>query len=149
MVFVPNLNNYSVEKLIVLGNSSNDAFAREEIKNIIVKKVIELNKPMFFLFKMYMQTSKILKEVYAKVILIRLTEEDFDIEDTVIDEILKLVSLEDLARYGSKACAFEIRKKCEELFWASAIMIEDVSELNRKSAIYRRRLLIEKIKNGR
>ena len=149
MVLVPSLSNYSIEKLIVLGNFSTDAFAREDIKNIIVDKILELNNPMFYLLSKYMHANKILKEAYAKVILIRLTNEVFNIDDNIIDEILQLISLEDLARYGADVRSLEIRKKCESLFWVNALIFEDASELNKKNAIYRRRVLIEKIKSGR
>ena len=149
MVVMPNLENYSIEKLCALGNSSDNIFTRDDIKYLLEIRVLNLNESLFYLLNKFRCFKGIIKEVYAKVILIKLTEEEYYIENGIIDDILSLISLDDLVKYGSNACSLEIRKKCEELFWLNAVIIEDVSELNKKNAMYRRRALVEKIKCGR
>ena len=146
MVMIPELKNYSIEKLSALGNASQDAFFREEIKELIVKKILMLHSPMFFLINKFDKSSKILREVYAKTILIRMKDEDYEIDDSVVDEILSLVSLEDLALYGSDVKSLNIREKCNKLIWDSVVIFEDTSEMDKKNARYRRRVLVEKLK---
>ena len=141
---VPKLKTYSVEKLTALGNSTQDVFLREKIKDLITEKLLMLHSPMFYLINKFMKSDKILREVYAKVILIRMKDEEFVFEDSIVDEILSLVSLYDLALYGGNICSLEIREKCTKMLWDSAVIFEDTSELNRKSVRYRRRELVDK-----
>ena len=149
MTKMPNLNDYPIEVLVCLANSPDNEFMKDNIKNILVDKIQLLNLPMFILINKFILTNNILKEVYAKVILMRLGNEEYNIENKLLDEILSLISLDDVVTYGSNVKSLEIRKKCEELFWVQALMVEDSSELNRKNTRYRRRVLVEKIKNGR
>ena len=148
MGYFPKLKTYSVEKLTALGNSTQDVLLREKIKDLMTDKLLMLHSPMFYLVDKFMKSDKILREVYARVILIRMKDEEFMFEDSIVDEILSLVSLDDLALYGCDASSLEIRNKCTELlkklFWDSAVIFEDTSELNRKSARYRRRELVNR-----
>ena len=146
MAKVPKLKMYSIEKLVALGNSSQDAFAREEIKEIITEKILVIHSPMFFLLNKFKVSDNILKCAYARAILIRLKDEDMLIEDNTIDEILSLVSLEDLALYGSEVISPQIREKCTKIFWDNVVIFEDTSELDRKGARYRRRGLVNKLR---
>ena len=88
----------------------------------------------------------ILKCAYARAILIRLKDDDFLIEDNTLDEILSLVSKEDLAIYGSEVNSPKIRDKCIKIFWDSVVIFEDTSELDKKGARYRRRELVNKLR---
>jgi len=146
MADAPKLKMYSIEKLVALGNSSQDAIAREKIKELITEKILMLHSPMFFLLNKFKVSDNILKRAYAKAILIRLKDDDIFIEDNVIDEILSLVSLEDLAIYGSEVISSQIRDKCTKLIWDNVVIFEDNLELDRKEACCRRRELVNKLR---
>ena len=144
----PNLKEYSIEALVLIGNSS-DGIKRDEIKSLIVEKILMLNKPIFYILNKFRLSNNILREAYAKVILIKLGEIEYNLDDVTMDNILALITLDDLTIYGTLVKSFELRKRCEEVFWARAFMIKKFSETNRKTVMYKRRLLIEKIRNGR
>ena len=144
----PNLKDYSIEALVLIGNSS-DGIKRDEIKSLIVEKILMLNKPIFYILNKFMLSNNILREAYAKVILIKLGEIEYNLDDVTMDDILALITVDDLTIYGTLVKSFELRKRCEEVFWDRAFMIEKFSETNRKTVMYKRRLLIEKIRNGR
>ena len=146
MVKVPKLKMYSIEKLVALGNASQDVFIREKIKELITEKILTLHSPMFFLLNKFKMSDNILKDAYAKAILIRLKDEDVLIEDNILDEILSLVSKEDLAIHGSDIISSKIRDKCTKIFWDNYLIFEDTSELDRKGARYRRKELVNKLR---
>ena len=146
MVTVPNLRDYSVEVLVSLWNNAYDDIEREDIKNVIIKKILFTSSPMFYLVNKFIKSKGVLREVYAKVILMRLQDETYNLDDNLINEILSLVSLDDLVNYGSNVRSLEIRDKCRELFWNNALKYENNEEMERKDAIHRRRVLVNKLK---
>ena len=146
MANAPKLNIYSIEKLVALGNASQDVNTREKIKELITEKILMLHSPMFFLLNKFKISDNILKCAYAKAILIRLKDEDALIEDNIVDEVLSLVSLYDIALYGGDIISPQIRDKCTKVLWDNVVIFEDTSELDRKSARYRRRDLVNKLR---
>ena len=61
-------------------------------------------------------------------------------------QVFDYYKVDELTLYGQKVCSLDVRKKCEELFWHRVLMEDNSFELNRKNAMYRRRILVEKIK---
>lgn len=132
MVLMPNLNDYSINALIALGNRTSDVFTRNQIKLSIVSKIIELRKPMFFLLNKFLSSDKILKEAYADAIMIYMKGNEYYINDGVIDEVLRYASLDALMYYGADSNSLEFSMKCKEEFDNRAKFIEDKVELVRK-----------------
>lgn len=135
MVWIPKLDNYDVNALITLGNHTFDEFSREQIKLSIVKKIFSFNYSVFYLIAKFKCSDNILREAYAKVIIMKLTEDEYYIDDRVLDEILNLVSLDDLVHYGREAVSIEIREKSARKFDQRGMRIEDKKELYRKMNI--------------
>ena len=132
MVVIPNLNDYDINVLIALGNKTNDTFKYNQIKLTIVDKLLILNKPMFFLINKFKVSDGILKEVYAEIITMKMKDNSYDIEDIIVDEVLKLASLDALVYYGADSHSLDFRKRCKEEFDNRAREIEDKIELNKK-----------------
>lgn len=145
MELMPKLNNYDIDVLVAIGNASQDEFSREEIKKLLTDKILKLHSPMFFLLNKFKKSNNILKCAYARSILIRLNDENFLIDDNLMDEILSLVSLEDLAIYGSEVISLEIRNKCSKIVWNS-LMFDDSSEFAKKNVMYCKRKIIYKLR---
>ena len=58
--------------------------------------------------------------------------ETYYIDDSIINEILELVSLDTLMCYGAESCSLNFSNRCKEEFWNRGILIEDKVELIRK-----------------
>ena len=92
---------------------------------------------MFFLINSFKTSKKILKEAYSKVIVIRMRDCEYALDDNTLNEILSLTSLDTLMLYGADAKSYEFRCKCVLEFWNRGILIEDKAELNRKGKVKR------------
>ena len=132
MVFRPLLRSYNINVLVELGNRTIDEFNREQIKLLIAEKIYILDYSMFYLINKYRSSKMILKEAYAKVIIMKLREDEYYIDDNILDEILEIVSFDDLIYYGREAASFEIREKSIKKFYDRGMKIEDKNELYRK-----------------
>lgn len=132
MVFRPLLRNYNINVLVELGNRTIDELNREQIKLLIAEKIYILDYSMFYLISKYRNSKMILKEAYAKVIIMKLREDEYYIDDNILDEILEIVSFDDLIYYGREAASFEIREKSIKKFYDRGMKIEDKNELYRK-----------------
>ena len=132
MALSPKLEDYDINILVALGNQTDDVFAHNHIKYLIVKKILLLNYSMFFLVNKFIGSKKILKEAYAEVIVIVMKDIDYYIDDFIMNEIVKLTSLDMLMHYGMESSSLEFREKCKKEFWDRAKEIEDKVELNRK-----------------
>ena len=132
MVVSPNLRDYDVNVLIAIGNQCDDIFKRNHIKMLIVEKLMEFDKPIFFFINKFLNTNKFLNEVYAEIITIKMKTETYYIDDSIINEILELVSLDTLMCYGAESCSLNFSNRCKEEFWNRGILIEDKVELTRK-----------------
>ena len=132
MVFRPLLRSYNINVLVELGNRTIDEFNREQIKLLIAEKIYILDYSMFYLINKYRNSKMILKEAYAKVIIMKLREDDYYIDDNILDEILEIVSFDDLIYYGREAASFEIREKSIKKFYDRGMKIEDKNEFYRK-----------------
>lgn len=132
MIFCPKYEEYDIKVLILLGNQTSDVFTRNKIKLVLIEKILELNKPMFYLVNKFINSDRILKEVYADVIMIYMKENEYYINDNIVDEILKFASLDGLIYYGADSKNIEFSIKCKEEFDNRAKLIEDKIELNKK-----------------
>ena len=132
MVFRPLLRSYNINVLVEIGNRTIDEFNREQIKLLIAEKIYILDYSMFYLINKYRSSKMILKEAYAKVIIMKLREDEYYIDDNILDEILEIVSFDDLIYYGREAASFEIREKSIKKFYDRGMKIEDKNELYRK-----------------
>lgn len=132
MVLRPLLRNYNINVLVELGNRTIDEFNREQIKLLIAEKIYVLDYSMFYLINKYKNANMILKEVYAKLIIMKLREDEYYIDDIILDEILEMVSFDDLIYYGREAASFEIREKSIKKFYDRGMKIEDKNELYKK-----------------
>ena len=125
MVLIPNLEDYTVNALITLGNRTIDVFTRNQIKLSIVSKILELRKPMFFLLNKFLSSDKILKEAYADAIMIYMKGNEYYIKDSIVDEVLRYASLDALMYYGADSNSLEFSMRCKEEFDNRAKVIED------------------------
>ena len=119
--------------MVILGNETDDVFTRNKIKLLIVDKLLmTVNCSMFFLINKFRSSQKILKEAYAELIMIFMKDNNYCIDDIIIDEIISLVSLDTLIYYGAESKSIKFRDRCKEEFWSRAILIEDKMELKKK-----------------
>jgi len=65
----------------------------------------------------------------------KLIEDEYYIDDKVLDEILDLVSLDDLVNYDMVAVSMKVREKSTIKFEQREMRIEDKMELYRKMNI--------------
>lgn len=149
MVFIPNLKKYDINCLVALGNQAVDEFVRERIKLVIIEKINLLNYPTFALIHKLKKSNNILKEVYASLIMMRLSTEDYSIDDSMIDEIVDLVSLDILIYYGAYSPSLKFREKCIQKFWNIVEMLEDKEMLEQKKYIDCRRIRVLKIRGDK
>ena len=132
MVLIPKLEQYDLNALVALGNLSNDEFSRNRIKVEIVNKLLDFHYPMFSLLVRFKKSILILKESYADVILINMKDNDYYIDDGIVDEILKLASFDALICYGADSASYEFNIKCKDEFYRRGYDIEDKIEFQMK-----------------
>ena len=132
MVTIPEYDNYSVEYLIVLGNQTTEEITKQQIILAISKKILNSNKSIFYLINKFKFSNDILREVYAKVVVMKLVDNEYYIDDKMLDEILNLVSLDDLVHYGMEAMSLNIRERSTIKLYQRGMNIEDKNELDNK-----------------
>jgi len=140
MTTIPKLKNYDLSVLICLGNQTTDMVNRNKIKILIIEKILQFNASMFFLLNCFRETNKILREAYAEVLTMKMKDNEYDIDDEIIEQIVSLVSLDTLIEYGAESISLNFREKCIEEFWNRALEIEDKVELGKKSSKKKNRL---------
>lgn len=138
MVLLPRLEGYDINALVALGNQMNDDFHRDTIKKMIIDKVFMNNYPIFIFINKFNSSIGIIKEVYAEVIVILMKDNDYYIDDKLVDEILRYTSLDTLVNYGMKSSSSYFRERCIDEFWKVAIQIEDKEELYKKVTFSRK-----------
>lgn len=151
MQFKPKLNEYNINALSVLANNSSDEFTINKIKMIIIEKILNYNYSMFYLMHKFKLSNGILKEAYADVILMNMKDNDYYINDGIVDEILKYASFEALVNYGTNSDSLEFSMKCKEEYDTRYKIIEDKIEFFRKSMEEgnERKILLKKKKGDR
>ena len=132
MVVRPLLKNYNIKVLVELGNRVTDEFSKEQYKLLIAEKIFVLDYSMFYLINKFKSSDRILKEAYAKAIIMKLREDEYYIDDKVLDEILEMVSFDDLMYHGREAASLDIREKSIKKFYDRGMKIEDKAELYKK-----------------
>ena len=138
MGLLPRLEGYDINALVALGNQTDDDFHRDKIKNIIIDKVLMNNCPIFIFINKFNSSMGIIKEVYAEVIVILMKDNDYYIDDRLIDEILRYTSLDTLMNYGMKSSSLYFKERCVDEFWKVAVQIENKKELYKKVTFSRR-----------
>ena len=132
MEFRPKLTQYNVNVLATFANNSTDEFTKNKIKMIIIEKILNYNYSMFYLINKFKLSNGILKESYADIILMYMKDNDYLIDDGMVDEILSFASFEGLVNYGIDSPSFEFSMKCKEEFDNRVKIIEDKIEFFRK-----------------
>ena len=80
---------------------------------------------------MYSKT-ELLKNVYADVILMKMKDNDYSLDEKIVNELLMYASLDTLMFYGTETLSYEFNNKCKEEFWKRAYEIENKIELKNK-----------------
>ena len=135
MVFIPKLNKYNINTLVALGNYSMDEFSRGRIKNAMIDRILMSNTSMLFLVNKFISSKMLLKEAYADVILMIMKDNDYYIDDAIVNEILSYASLDSLMYYGADSLNYEFNIKCKEEFYRRGREIEDKIELQKKRVL--------------
>lgn len=146
-MLIPKLEQYDLNALVTLGNLATDEFSRNRIKVEVINKILDFHYPMFSLLVRFKNSRLILKEAYADVILINMKDNDYYIDDKIIDEILKLASFDALICYGADSSSYEFNVKCKDEFYRRGYEIEDKIELQKKVSLGKS--LIKKINRKR
>ena len=150
----PRLMDYNVKALVVLWNQSGDEFFREDVKKTLVMKLNGVSSSLIYIINSFINSNGVMREVYAEILMIRMYEESYRLSSTIADEIISLVSMDTLTKYGMECSSLEFSEKCKNEFWDRAIELEDKSELIKKRNVdskikLRRRLIIEKEKGDK
>ena len=132
IVLIPKLEQYDLNALVTLGNLATDEFSRNRIKVEVINKILDFHYPMFSLLVRFKRSNLILKEAYADVILINMKDNDYYIDDMILNEILKLASFDALICYGANSSSYEFNIKCKDEFYRRGYEIEDKIEFQRK-----------------
>lgn len=147
MVFKTDLKDLSVEVLIALYAKSNGEYSREDIKNTIInEKQFANNYPLFYFVERFKKANEIFKELYADLILVKLQDEIFYIDDKTMNEIIKLASYDALIYYGANSKSLEISNKCQEEFYSCGEEIIDKDELEEDKKVHTRKPYLRIIK---
>ena len=146
-MLIPKLEQYDLNALVTFGNLATDEFSRNRIKVEVINKILDFHYPMFSLLVRFKNSRLILKEAYADVILINMKDNDYYIDDKIIDEILKLASFDALICYGADSSSYEFNVKCKDEFYRRGYEIEDKIELQKKVSLGKS--LIKKINRKR
>lgn len=135
MVFIPKLNKYNINTLVALSNYAMDEFSRSRIKNAMIDRILMSNTSMLFLVNKFISSKTLLKEAYADVILMIMKDNDYYIDDAIVNEILSYASLDSLMYYGADSLNYEFNIKCKEEFYRRGREIEDKIELQKKRVL--------------
>ena len=133
MVKIPLLDDYDVKVLVVFGNNEYNLEKREYIKTIITKKIKESNFNLFLLSNNFLLSNGILKEALADVIVIKMADECYKLDDRIIKEVVSFASLDIIGYYGGDSKYDKFKEACQNEFWSRAKVIEDKVEFYKKS----------------
>jgi len=149
MGFIPKLQDYDIKVLAMLGNQADDALYRLHIKTLMIQKILQSSRPLFYLVSKFSFTDKILREAYAESVVILMKDRTYDIDEEMADELVGLISLDTLVCYGMESKSIMMREKCKNEFCRIALEVENKEELNRKINLDRRRVYkIKSIRKG-
>ena len=138
----PRMSSYDINALIYLWNRASDDFSRNKIKMSIVEKVLFCEYSMFYLINKFMYSkTELLKEVYADVILMKMKDNDYSLDEEIVNELLMYASLDTLMYYGTETLSYEFNNKCKDEFWKRAYEIENKIELKNKQNLDKKLIL--------
>lgn len=138
----PRMSSYDINALIYLWNRETDEFLKSKIKMAIIEKVLSFDYSMFYLINKFMYSkTELLKSVYADVILMKMKDNDYYLNDSIVGELLIYASLDTLIYYGTETLSYEFNNKCKEEFWKRAYEIENKIELRNKQNLDKKLIL--------
>ena len=138
----PRMSSYDINALIYLWNRATDDFSRNKIKMSIVEKVLFCEYSMFYLINKFMYSkTELLKNVYADVILMKMKDNDYSLDEEIVNELLMYASLDTLMYYGTETLSYEFNNKCKDEFWKRAYEIENKIELKNKQNLDKKLIL--------
>jgi len=138
----PRMSSYDINALIYLWNRETDEFLRSKIKMAIIEKVLSFDYSMFYLINKFMYSkTELLKSVYADVILMKMKDNDYYLNDSIVNQLLIYASLDTLMYYGTETLSYEFNNKCKEEFWKRAYEIENKIELRNKQNLDKKLIL--------
>ena len=146
----PRMSSYDINALIYLWNRASDDFSRNKIKMSIVEKVLFCEYSMFYLINKFMYSkTELLKNVYADVILMNMKDNDYSLNEEIVNELLMYASLDTLMYYGTETLSYEFNNKCKDEFWKRAYEIENKIELKNKQNLDKKLILSLKKKGDK
>ena len=146
----PRMSSYDINALIYLWNRETDEFLRSKIKMAIVEKVLSFDYSMFYLINKFMYSkTELLKRLYADVILMKMKDNDYYLNDSIVSELLIYASLDTLIYYGTETLSYEFNNKCKEELWKRAYEIENKIELRNKQNLDKKLVLSLKKKGDK
>jgi hypothetical protein len=128
----PNLNDYDIKVLILLGNQTRDEEFREDIKHILIEKLIPLNYSILYFLNNFSKSEGIIHEVYAEILMRMVCEKRIYINYRIMDLVIGLVSLDTLMKYGMESDDLNLSEKCKEEFWKRVLENENDNDLIKK-----------------
>lgn len=126
----PKLEDYNVNVLCIIGNQAVDSNYRDLILSLIVDKIVKNDYPLFFLVNCFKFSDLIIKEAYAEVIVRKMKDVEYDIEDELLFNILNIVSIDCLFYYGMESSSLVFRNKCKDEFWKRVL---EYGQTNKKN----------------
>ena len=146
----PKFNSFDINALVYFWNRETDEFKRTKIKTAIIDKILFSNSSMFYLMNKFISTkTRLLKECYADVILMKMKDDDYCFNDEFVSELLTYASLDGLVYYGMETLSSEFNNKCMKEFWKRAVEIENKIELKRKQNLDKKLVLRVKKKGDK
>ena len=146
----PRMSSYDINALIYLWNRATDDFSRNRIKMSIVEKVLFCEYSIFYLINKFMYSkTELLKNVYADVILMNMKDNDYSLNEEIVNELLMYASLDTLMYYGTETLSYEFNNKCKDEFWKRAYEIENKIELKNKQNLDKKLILSLKKKGDK
>ena len=128
----PRITDYSIKALIAIGNQTSDELLREDIRNILVNRLRNTNYSVMYLLSKFSNSKDIMRYVYADLIMIMVCNHNLYLSSVIMDEIVKLVSMDVLTEYGMKSNYEDVMSKCKDEFWKRALDKEENVNLIKK-----------------
>ena len=128
----PSLRDYDIKVLILLGNQTRDEDFREDIKLILIEKLIPLNYSILYFLNNFTKSEGIIHEVYAEILMRMVYEKRIYINYKIMNLVIGLVSLDTLMKYGMESDDLNLSEKCKEEFWKRVLENENDNDLIKK-----------------
>lgn len=137
MIFIPNLKDYKIEVLIALLNKETDENSKNNLKELIMEKILKNNYPTFYLIHKFKNSTGIIKEIYADIILNKINNHYDKIPPKTIDELLEYASLDALIHSGANSDLENFNQLCKKEFYSRSLEIENKNDLHQKKICFK------------